>query len=112
MRKTPEELDALRAQMEQLASDGYSAPQALAVMGLPRASFYRIGKGIDWPEHPRSEETRKLHADNCRQTLIDSGRLKTIDIGNGPQTLRQIAREKGIPYSTLKYRYTNNKPLF
>jgi len=112
MSKKRKELDTLRAQMELLARDGCSAPQALAVMGLARATFYRIGKGIQWPEHPRSEQTRQLHADNCRQTLIESGRLKTIDIGNGPQTLRQIALEKGIPYSTLKYRYTHNKPLF
>lgn len=111
---TNAEREALRAEMQQLASAGMTAKQALAKIGLPRATFYRLSKqaGIAWTPPERSESTRQRHADSVRQTLMASGRALVIDVGDGPQTLRQVAKARGIPYSTLKYRYLNQQPLF
>lgn len=99
--------------MQRLAEAGLTAPEALAETGLPRATFYRLTKqaGIVWKPHQRSKQTRQRHAASVRQTLIDSGRAMVVDVGHGPQTLREVALESGIPYSTLKYRYLTKKQL-
>ena len=99
--------------MQRLAEAGLTAPEAMAETGLPRATFYRLTKqaGIVWKPHERSTQTRQRHAESVRQTLVDSGRALVVDVGHGPQTLRQVAQEYGIPYSTLKYRYLTKKQL-
>lgn len=95
-----------------MALEGLSAVEARKRLpDVPRATFYRWAKGIDWPKHQRSEETRQKHAQNVRQTLIRKGRNTVVDVGNGPQTLREVSIEHGIPYSTLRNRYKKNKPL-
>lgn len=100
--------------MQRLAEAGLTAKQAIAETGLPKATFYRLTKqaGIVWKPQERSRLTRQKHAESVRQTWIDSGRVLMVDVGNGPQTLRQVALERGIPYGTLKYRHSNKKLLF
>lgn len=95
-----------------MAQEGLTAVEARQRLpDVPRATFYRWAKGIDWPKHKRSEETRQKHAQSVRQTLIQKGQNTVVDVGNGPQTLREVSIEQGIPYSTLRNRYLKNRPL-
>jgi len=95
-----------------MALEGLTAVEARKCLpNVPRATFYRWAKGIDWRKHQRPPDVIEKHAARVRQSLIRQGRVILVDVGDGPQTLREVSLQHGIPYGTLYYRYQNKKPL-
>ena len=95
-----------------MALEGLTALEARKCLpNVPRSTFYRWAKGIDWKKHQRPPDLIKKHAKSVRKSLIAQGRVFIVDVGNGPQTLREVSLQYDIPYSTLRYRYLNDKPL-